>query len=91
LPARHGAPVAAAALSPEPWRGASTVEGRLPAELQDELRAALPATPAPDEVRRALRAAVQQYDSLRLRLAAEAAMPLAEELAAHVGERLDRS
>jgi predicted nucleotidyltransferase len=69
------------ALTPEPWRGASHVERRLPAELQAELKAALPAAPEPDELCRALATAVELYLRLRRRLASEHGMPLADELA----------
>jgi hypothetical protein len=72
------------ALSPEPWRGASFVPARLPAEVVAQIRAALPAAPDAVELRRALDAAADEYDRLRLALAAEAAMPLADELARQV-------
>jgi predicted nucleotidyltransferase len=72
------------ALSPEPWRGASEVEQRLPAELQAELSAALPAAPEPGELRRAFDVAVQQYLRLRQQLATERRMPLAQDLARQV-------
>jgi predicted nucleotidyltransferase len=78
------------ALSPEPWRGASTVEQRLPADVRSELRAALPRAPDPDELRRALSAALESYLRLRERLAAERGMALAEELARQVHEILGR-
>lgn len=72
------------ALSPEPWRGFSEVERRLPAAIQAEMRAALPGTPTPEELRRALDAAIDAYQHLRGRLAAENRMPLAAELARQV-------
>jgi predicted nucleotidyltransferase len=78
------------ALSPEPWRGASMVEQRLPAEIRSDLRAALPRVPEPDELRRALGAAIEAYHRLRERLAAERGMGLAEELARQVGEIMER-
>jgi hypothetical protein len=65
------------ALSPEPWRGASTVEPRLPPGALSELR-------------RALGAAVESYVRLRQRLAAERSMPLAHELARQVRAALER-
>lgn len=76
------------ALTAEPWRGASRVGERLPAGLRAELEAALPAGPRADELRRALRAAVQSYRRLRERLAAERGMALAEEMARQVGRYL---
>lgn len=78
------------ALAPEPWRGASTVEERLPAQVRSELRAALPAAPRADELRRALGAAIDSYLRLRERLAADRGMELAEELAQQVREILGR-
>jgi predicted nucleotidyltransferase len=72
------------ALTPEPWRGASRVCDRLPAELRTEFEAALPAAPRADELRRALDTALESYLRLRERLAAEVGMPLAEELARQV-------
>jgi predicted nucleotidyltransferase len=76
------------ALSPEPWRGASEVEQRLPAEVQAELRAALPAAPEPEELRRAFDVALQQYLRLRQQLATERRMPLAQDLAGQVLDRI---
>jgi len=76
------------ALTPEPWRGASEVERRLPAEVQAELRAALPATPQPEELRQAFDVALQRYLRLRRRLATELGMPLAQELARQVLDRI---
>ena len=76
------------ALTPEPWRGASHVERRLPAEVRAELGAALPAAPEPEELRRALAAALEHYLRLRLRLARERGMPLSEEAARQVLSRL---
>jgi predicted nucleotidyltransferase len=76
------------ALSSEPWRGASEVEQRLPAEVQAELRAALPAAPEPEELRRAFDAALQQYLRLRQQLATERRMPLAQDLASQVLDRI---
>ena len=72
------------ALTPEPWRGASDVERRLPAELRMELSAALPASPKPEELRRALASALELYRLLRLRLADERGMPLSDELGRQV-------
>ena len=72
------------ALTREPWRGASQVEGRLTAEARAELAAALPTAPEPDELRRALGSAVGAYADLRRRLAAERGMELSEELARQV-------
>ena len=72
------------ALTPEPWRGASHVERRLPVDVQAELRAALPAAPEPDELRRALATAVALYLRLRSRLAEERGMQLSEEVARQV-------
>ncbi len=72
------------ALSPEPWRGASHVERRLVAELRAELSAALPASPDPEELRRALATAIELYMRLRRRLAGERGMPLSDELARQV-------
>jgi inactivated superfamily I helicase len=77
------------ALSPEPWRGASTVEQRLPAETQLELRSALPNAPRANELRRALTDAVQSYLRLRERLAAEKEMPLLHDLAHQVLSCID--
>lgn len=79
------------ALSPEPWRGASFVSARLPAEVVARVRAALPAAPDAVELRRALDAAVEEYERLRGELAAEAGMPPAEELAQQVRGRLGGS
>jgi predicted nucleotidyltransferase len=76
------------ALSPEPWRGASEVEQRLPAELQAELSAALPAAPEPEELRRAFDIALGQYLRLRQQLATARGMPLAQDLARQVLDRL---
>jgi predicted nucleotidyltransferase len=76
------------ALTPEPWRGASAVEERLPAELQAELRGALPTGPEPAEIRRALDNAIAAYERLRPRLAAKRRMPLAEELAQQIRDRV---
>ena len=76
------------ALTPQPWRGASHVERRLPAEVQAELSAALPTAPVPDELRRALATALELYLRLRLRLAGERGMPLSEEVARQVLEGL---
>jgi hypothetical protein len=78
-------------LAGEPWRRATGAERRLSPELQAELRAALPAAPAPEELRRALDAAIAAYASLRERLAAERGMPLADELARQVRPWLDPS
>lgn len=72
------------ALSPEPWRGASRVGRRLPAGAQAELRAALPAAPEPEELRRALDVAIGAHLQLRQRLANERDMPLSHELARQV-------
>jgi hypothetical protein len=72
------------ALGPDPWRGVLRIEERLPPEAVAELRAALPAAPEPAELRRALGAALDSYLRLRERLAAEAGMPLADELARQV-------
>lgn len=76
------------ALTPEPWRGASHLELRLERATQAELAAAMPAAPEHEELRRALAAAVELYGRLRLRLAAERGMELAEELARQVGAHL---
>ena len=76
------------ALTPEPWRGASHAELRLPAELRGGLESALPAAPRPDDLAEALARAVEQYLVLRRRLAAERGMPLAEELARQILPRL---
>ena len=78
------------ALTAEPWRGASTVERRLGAEVGSELQAALPAAPRREELRRALDAAIESYLRLRERLSAERGMPLAEELGRQVREILGR-
>ena len=78
------------ALSPEPWRGASRVGQRLPADAQAELHAALPAAPEPEELRRALGAAIGTYLQLRQRLASERGMPLSHELARQVLAALRR-
>lgn len=75
------------ALAPEPWRAAWEVERRLPAEAAG-LKAAIPAGPDPRELRRALDAALEHYARLRPRLATELGMPLADELAAQVLERI---
>jgi predicted nucleotidyltransferase len=72
------------ALSAEPWRGASSIEKRLPAKTHAELRSALPRAPSIDELRRALSAAIQIYERLRERLAAEREMPLVDDLARQV-------
>jgi hypothetical protein len=72
------------ALTPEPWRGASAVEQRLPEDVRAELRAALPAAPRAGELRRALDAAIDSYVRLRERLRAERGLELAEELARQV-------
>jgi predicted nucleotidyltransferase len=77
-------------LSPEPWRAASEVEQRLPAELQAELSAALPGAPEPEELRRAFDVALQQYLRLRQQLATERRMPLAQELARQVLDWIGR-
>lgn len=76
------------ALTAEPWRGASAVEARLPRDLRAELAGALPASPEPAELRRALAAASAAYLRLRPMLASERGMPLADELARQVRERL---
>lgn len=76
------------ALSAEPWRGAAEVERRLPTGVQAGLRAALPAAPETEELRRALDAALAQYLWLRQRLAAELGMPLTESLARQVLDRI---
>jgi predicted nucleotidyltransferase len=76
------------ALCQEPWRGAAAVEQQLPAEVQAQVRAALPAAPNPDELRRAFDVAVQRYVDLRQRLARERKMPLSQDLARQVLERL---
>jgi predicted nucleotidyltransferase len=76
------------ALSPEPWRAASEVEQRLPAEVQAELRAALPAAPEPEELRRAFDVALGQYLRLRQQLATDRRMPLAHDLARQVLDRI---
>jgi hypothetical protein len=76
------------ALFPEPWRGGSAVEQRLPAEATATLRAALPTAPRPDELRRALNAAIQVYLPLRERLATEKEMPLAHDLARQIQDRV---
>jgi predicted nucleotidyltransferase len=78
------------ALTPEPWRGASMVERRLPGDVRLELQAALPTAPGGDELRRALGAAIESYLRLRERLAAERGMALADELARQVREILGR-
>ncbi len=78
------------ALSPEPWRGLSRVEQRLPADVQAGLSAALPATPGPRELRRALEASIQMYTRLRERLATETGMPLAQDLCTQVLDWLAR-
>ncbi len=75
-------------LSPQPWRGASTVEERLPHKAQVQLKSALPNAPRADELRRALTAAIQTYLRLRERLAAERKMPLLPELARQVLDSL---
>lgn len=72
------------ALSPEPWRGSSNVEARLPGHVREELKRTLPSAPRPDELRRALDLALGSYLSLRGRLATELAMPLASDLARQV-------
>ena len=72
------------ALAPEPWRGVLRMEERLPPEARAELHRALPAAPEDAELRRALAAAIDSYVALRRRLAAECAMPLADDLAAQV-------
>lgn len=72
------------ALTTEPWRGASHVERRLPADLQTELSAALPTAPEPEELQRALATALELYLRLRLRLAGDRDMPLSGELAQQV-------
>jgi hypothetical protein len=77
-------------LSPEPWRGASRVQQRLPAAVEAELRAALPAAPETQEVRRALGVAVETYLGLRRRLASERGMPLDDEIARQVLAALSR-
>ena len=76
------------ALTPEPWRGASDVERRLPGKAQAELAAALPAAPNPEELCRALGRAIDLYAGLRRRLASERSMPLADELARQVEANL---
>jgi hypothetical protein len=78
------------ALSPEPWRGASTVERRLGPEVRADLQVALPTAPSADELRRALDAAIESYLRLRERLAAERGMALADELARQVRGILGR-
>ena len=72
------------ALSPEPWRGVWRIDQRLPADVRAELRAALPAAPRPEELRRALDVAIELYLRLRQRLATEEGMPLAQNLARQV-------
>jgi hypothetical protein len=76
------------ALSVEPWRGASRVDQRLAAEVRTELRGALPESPDSAELRRAFDAALRHYARLRQRLATERAMPLADDLARQVLDRL---
>jgi hypothetical protein len=71
-------------LSSEPWRGASTVEERLPVESRRALQAALPRAPEAEELQRSLDAAVRAYLLLRRPLCAERQMPLAEQLCAQV-------
>jgi hypothetical protein len=65
------------ALAGEWWRGATGFSA-------DSLRAALPSSPEPDALDRALTAAVGEWEALRERLARELGMPLADELAAQV-------
>jgi predicted nucleotidyltransferase len=72
------------ALGPEPWRGVLRLDERLAPDDRLTLLRALPAQPEEAELRRALRAALDGYRGLRLRLAAERGMPLADELAAQV-------
>ncbi len=72
------------ALSPEPWRHFWKIEQRLPEDIQAQLRSALPSAPQPEELRRALDAAIDLYLRLRERLATEHDMPLAHELARQV-------
>jgi hypothetical protein len=79
------------ALSPDPWRGASQVKRRLSPAAEAELRAALPAAPEPEELRRALGVAIETYLRLRERLAEERGMPLKRELARQVLAALDPS
>jgi predicted nucleotidyltransferase len=76
------------ALGPEPWRGVLRIEERLPLEAQSELARALPARPEETELRRALRVALDSYLELRLELAAERGIPLAEQVATQVLEVL---
>lgn len=78
------------ALSPEPWRGASRVEQRLPPDVKAELRGAVPAAPEPEELRRTLGVAIGTYLRLRQRLASERGMPLNYELARQVLGALGR-
>jgi hypothetical protein len=78
------------ALTAEPWRGASRVEGRLGPQVLADLRSALPTAPSADELRRALDAAIASYLRLRERLAAERGMELADELARQVRGILGR-
>jgi hypothetical protein len=56
----------------------------LPIDTHAQFRAALPASPDRQELRRALSAALDGYLDLRRRLADELSMPLAETLAAQV-------
>ena len=72
------------ALRPEPWRGVLRLEERLAPEERAALGRALPARPEAAELRRALGAALDTYLALRVRLARDAEMPLAEELGAQV-------
>ena len=71
-------------LAPEAWRGVLRLEERLSPDTRAELRAALPAGPEEAELRRALSNALGSYLRLRQRLAREAGMPLADQLAAQV-------
>jgi hypothetical protein len=72
------------ALGPDPWRGVLRVGERLPAATLARLERALPARPEDAELRRALRAALDDYVELRARLARERGMALNDELARQV-------